>query len=67
MLLPALLAAPCEARLAEVLGAAVALRGNHLREAGATLLAAFQWGHYSKVRARHLGRRTRHRARARGF
>ena len=28
------------------------LRSGHLREAGTLLLAAFQWGHYSKVSLR---------------
>ncbi|KAK9840809.1 hypothetical protein WJX81_006295 [Elliptochloris bilobata] len=50
LLLPALLAVPCGAKaLAEVLAAAKSLRANHLREAGTSLLAAMQWGHYSKV------------------
>ena len=51
LLLPALLAAPCEAQRAELLHATQVLRSNHLREAGTSLLAAFQWGHYSKVNA----------------
>lgn len=52
ILLPALLAAPCEARRAELLHATQVLRSGHLREAGTSLLSAFQWGHYSKVRLR---------------
>ncbi len=50
MLLPALLAAPCEGKLTEVLAAVAALRKNHMREAGTSLFSAFQWGHYSKAR-----------------
>ncbi len=49
MLLPALLAAPCEGKLTEVLAAVAALRKNHMREAGTSLFSAFQWGHYSKA------------------
>ena len=52
ILLPALLAAPCEARRAELLHATQVLRSGHLRDAGTSLLAAFQWGHYYKVSLR---------------